>query len=85
MTRAIGTVTRIIRGESARRDKGSGYFFIEDADGEQRFAHANDIGQQVYDTLKEGTKVEFTPVDPQPGAKRVRGNGFRAEQVTVVK
>ena len=74
-----GTVTKIFRNAEGRKDHG-GYFFIKDEEGHDRFAHARDIGQDVFPQLREGARVEFEPRKVDKG----RGNGLRAENVRVV-
>lgn len=74
-----GVVTKIFRQEEGRKDRG-GYFFIRDSDGHDRFAHARDIGQDVFQSLKEKAQVEFEPRVVSGG----RGNGLRAENVVLL-
>lgn len=57
-----------------------GFFFIKgEEDGLSRFVHVADVVPRVaFDTLHEGQRVEFTPVDEQVTEK---GNGLRAIEV----
>ena len=50
-----------------------GFCFIRGEDGIRRFAHTSKIYPGLFDSLREGTEVEFMPV------KTDRGN--RAEDV----
>lgn len=61
-----------------KRTKGFG--FIRDAEGRDRFFHANGLEGTTFDQLQEGFAVEFEPYD-QAGAK---DNCLRARRVRVV-
>jgi len=54
-----GVVTRIFP------DKG--YGFIRGEDGYQRFFHAHFVFNKMFDTLYEGTEVEFVPKEADKG------------------
>lgn len=64
-----GTITAI------KRTKGFG--FILDEENRSRFFHANGVAGGAFETLQEGTDVEFEPYQ-QTGAK---DNGLRARNV----
>lgn len=80
-----GTVKRIVplRKQPRRTPRGGddygGYFFIRDDNGNDRFAHANDLRNAELDALKIGDRVRFDPDDAGAG-----GNGLRAEHVDLV-
>ena len=66
---AKGTVTRVIR------DRGFG--FIRTEEGQEIFFHHTSVPDQQFDSLNEGSDVEFeTEKDP-------RGRGNRATNVRV--
>lgn len=73
-----GIVTKVFRNTEGRKDKG-GYFFVRGEDGHDRFAHARDIGQDIFPQLQENAKVDFKPLSGGP-----RGNGLRAEEVKLL-
>lgn len=65
------------------QEKG-GYGFIRDAQGRDRFFHANDLRDEhdravpgLFAHLREGERVTFEPRDMSAG----KGNGLRAELV----
>jgi cold shock CspA family protein len=64
-----------------------GFGFIRDEEGHERFFHARNLrtaagapASNLFPTLLEGTRVEFTPVQETGG----KGNGLRAEAVKVL-
>lgn len=76
-----GEVSKIFRNTDTRKDKG-GYFFVRGDDGHDRFAHARDVGQEVFAALQEHDRVTFDPITvPALPGQPARGNGLRAENV----
>ena len=75
-----GTITTIKRGkpgETFTKGCGSGYGFIRDEDGHDRFFAHNSVDGANFDELKEGLAVEFE-------AFEMDGRGLRARGVKVV-
>jgi cold shock CspA family protein len=75
-----GTITTIKRGKPDQKFAkgcGSGFGFIKDEDGEDRFFAHNSVDGGNFDDLKEGLAVEFEPYE-------MDGRGLRARSVTVV-
>lgn len=66
-----GTITAV------KRAKGFG--FIRDEKNDDRFFHANGVLGTPFDSLQEGTPVEFEPYQ-QDG----KDNGLRARSIRVV-
>ena len=56
-----GTIKRIVREK--------GYGFIRSSDGQEVFFHRNDLQQMDFDSLKEGTSVEFEVEQSAKGAR----------------
>lgn len=78
MNGVIKVIRRAKQGEAPAKGCGSGYGFIIDENGEDRFfSHNNVLGDVKFDTLTEGSKVEFEPVF-------IVGKGLRAEKVKVL-
>lgn len=76
-----GNITAVIRDrkENGVTVKRGGYGFIQDENKQERFFHAHNVRGVAFMALREGLAVTFTPINV--GGK---GNGLRAEDVTVV-
>jgi len=64
-----GTIARLLI------DKGFG--FIRDEGGFEHFFHRSSVRGAVFELLREGQRVEFTPEDSQEGAARRRRQTHR--------
>jgi CspA family cold shock protein len=64
-----GTIARLLI------DKGFG--FIRDASGTEHFFHRSSVRGAIFEMLREGQRVEFTPEDT--------GKGPRASSVQVIE
>lgn len=71
----LGVITAIIR---RKEGQNGGYGFLRDSENQERFFHARNLRGLKFEALKEGTHVEFTPVNE--GGK---GNGLRVEDLHV--
>ena len=56
-----GTIKRLVR------DRGFG--FIRDEGGQEWFFHRSSVRSTVFELLREGQRVEFTPEDSQKGPR----------------
>lgn len=75
-----GTITTIKRGKPEQtfaKGCGSGFGFIRDEDGKDRFFAHNSVDGANFDDLKEGLAVEFEPYE-------MEGRGLRARGVRVI-
>lgn len=74
-----GVVTAIIR-KNLKEQKNGGFGFIRDEQNQERFFHAHNLRGTSFEKLREGSHVEFTPLNI--GGK---GNGLRCEDVVVTQ
>lgn len=58
--------------------KDSGYGFLRDEIGQDRFFHANHVEETTFQQLQEGLAVEFEPYE-EPG------KGLRAREVRIIE
>ena len=58
---ASGTIKRLVR------DRGFG--FIRDEGGQEWFFHRSSVRGAVFELLREGQRVEFTPEESQKGPR----------------
>ena len=65
-----------MRGVISKVFADKGYGFIRDEEGMSRFMHASQVSPGMFDLLRRGTHVEFTPVEHE--------KGNRAENVRVL-
>lgn len=70
-----GVVTAIIR---RREGQNGGFGFLRDSEDQERFFHARNLRGVTFEQLREGTRVEFSPV-----AAGTKGNGLRVEDMRV--
>lgn len=68
--------------KTATEDRTSrGFGFITDEANQDRFFRAADVSGYPFDSLTEGQRVEFEPVNSPAG----KGNGLRAGNVKVAQ
>jgi cold shock CspA family protein len=75
-----GVITAIVR-KNKEQSRNGGFGFIRDDANNERFFHARNLRGITFEKLREGKRVEFTPVDGQPTGK---SNGLRCEDVRVI-
>lgn len=81
-----GRLTFVKRAQPGAPRQGSGFGFITDEQGKDRFFSHSSVVGTAFDQLKEGLDVEFEPyeepiVEYAPGKRR---GGLRAREVRVV-
>jgi cold shock CspA family protein len=77
-----GRITNLVRKTETHN---GGFGFIRDEQGHDRWFHARDLRGITFKQVQVNDTVEFEPRDNCSGGRNGRGNGLRAENVTVTE